>query len=153
MATTLTVRDVPTALHQRLQRRAEAHRRSLDREVVALLEHPSRSVEVRHAADRDNEWCAPPLWRSEFCNALMQYVHSDDESIPGTDVTLGGAIERVSAAEAVLRLADRSGCSPYDCEYVQLDDNLNTRLLTYDEPVLEAFPEIAFRPDDVTADA
>jgi plasmid stability protein len=37
MATTLTVRDVPAALHDRLRRRAEAHRRSLDREVVALL--------------------------------------------------------------------------------------------------------------------
>ena len=53
----------------------------------------------------------------------------------------------------MLRLADRSGRSPYDREYVQRADNLNTRLLTYDEPVLEAFPEIAVRPDDVAADA
>ena len=55
-----------------------------------------------------------------------------------------------AGAEAALRLADRS---PYDREYVQRADNLNTQLLTYDEPVLEAFPEIAVRPDDVAADA
>jgi predicted nucleic acid-binding protein len=133
--------------------------------VHLFLEHPGRSVEVRRAADRENEWCAPPLWRSEFCNALMQYVRSDDESIPGTDLTLEGAIERVSAAEAfignrafevgveaVLRRAGRSGCSPYDCEYVQLAAERDARLLTYDEPVLEAFPEIAVRPGDFVAD-
>jgi plasmid stability protein len=38
MADTLAVRDVPSKLHERLQRHAEAHRRSLSREVVALLE-------------------------------------------------------------------------------------------------------------------
>ncbi|PSQ80099.1 MAG: VapC toxin family PIN domain ribonuclease [Bacteroidetes bacterium QS_8_68_15] len=133
--------------------------------VFLLLDNPTFSPDARAAYDRDDEWAAPPLWRSELCNTLMQYVRSDDESIPGTDLTLEGAIERVSAAEAfignrtfevdaeaVLRLADRSGCSPYDCEYVQLAAERDARLLTYDEPVLEAFPEIAVRPGDFAAD-
>ena len=38
MPETLTVRNVPAALRERLQRRAAAHERSLDAEVVALLE-------------------------------------------------------------------------------------------------------------------
>jgi len=35
---TLTVRDVPRALHAWLRRRAGAHRRSVNQEVIALLE-------------------------------------------------------------------------------------------------------------------
>jgi plasmid stability protein len=52
MAITLTVRDVPAALHDRLQRRAEAHRRSLDREVIALLKEAveQTSEDKRQAA-------------------------------------------------------------------------------------------------------
>jgi plasmid stability protein len=34
----ITVKDVPAKLHQRLKARALAHRRSLNREIVALLE-------------------------------------------------------------------------------------------------------------------
>ena len=124
-----------------------------------LLEHPARSAEVRRAVDRDGEWCVPSLWRSELRSTFMKYVRSDDEAISGTELRLEGAIERVAAAEAlvgnrtfevdsepVLRMAARSGCSPYDCEYVQLAEELDTCLLTYDEPVLSAFPEIAVRP-------
>ena len=35
---TLTVRDVPDDLYARLQRQAQAHRRSLSAEIVALLQ-------------------------------------------------------------------------------------------------------------------
>ena len=35
---TLTLRDVPQQLHAWLKRRASAHRRSLNQEVIALLE-------------------------------------------------------------------------------------------------------------------
>ena len=76
----------------------------------------------------------------------------ETERVSAAEAFIGNHTFEVGA-EAVLRLADRSGRSPYDREYVQRADNLNTRLLTYDEPVLEAFPEIAVRPDDVAADA
>jgi hypothetical protein len=76
----------------------------------------------------------------------------ETERVSAAEAFIGNHTFEVGA-EAALRLADRSGRSPYDREYVQLADNLNTRLLTYDEPVLEAFPEIAVRPDDVAADA
>ena len=38
MVTTLTLRGVPPTLHAKLKRRAEEHRRSLNSEVIALLE-------------------------------------------------------------------------------------------------------------------
>ena len=91
----------------------------------------------------------------------MQYVRATDRTIPGSGLTLAGAVARMDRAERlisgrsfevrspeVLHLADRSGLSPYDCEYVALAQGLDTKLLTYDKPVLKAFPEIAVRPSD-----
>ncbi len=125
-----------------------------------LLRHPEFSEDVRRAADLDAEWCAPPLWRSELCSVLMKYVRSSDPSIPGSDLTLEGAVERMEEAEAlidgrtfdvasevVLRLSGDSGLSPYDAEYVVLAQELGVQLLPYDQEVLEAFPETAVRPD------
>ena len=126
-----------------------------------LLSHPSFSEDVREMARVDDEWCAPPLWRSELRNTFMQHVRASDPDIPGSDLTFSGAVERMRAAEAligertfdvksepVLRLADESGCTAYDCEYIALAQRLDIPLITYDEPVLETFPEIALRPTE-----
>jgi predicted nucleic acid-binding protein len=91
----------------------------------------------------------------------MQHVRASDPDIPGSDLTLSGAVERMKAAEAligertldvrseaVLRLANESECTAYDCEYVALAQRLGVPLITYDEPVLEAFPDIALRPSE-----
>ena len=42
---TLTVQDVPSTLHAKLKRRAERHRRSLNDEVLAVLEDAAGSAE------------------------------------------------------------------------------------------------------------
>jgi plasmid stability protein len=42
---TLTVQNVPSALHAKLKRRAERHRRSLNDEVLAVLEDAAGSAE------------------------------------------------------------------------------------------------------------
>jgi predicted nucleic acid-binding protein len=127
-----------------------------------LLNHPAFSEDVREMARVDDEWCAPPLWRSELRNTFMQHVRaSGDPNIPGADLTLSGPVERMSAAEAliaertldvrsepVLRFAHESGCTAYDCEYVALAQRLDVPLITYDEPVLDAFPDTALRPSE-----
>lgn len=38
MATKITIREVPEALHQRIKVRAARHRRSMNSEIVAILE-------------------------------------------------------------------------------------------------------------------
>ena len=52
----------------------------------------------------------------------------------------------------VLRLARDSGCSPYDGEYVALAQDLDTRLVTTDGPVLKAFPDTAVHPSNFAPD-
>jgi predicted nucleic acid-binding protein len=44
-------------------------------------------------------------------------------------------------SEAVLQLVRDSDCSAYDCEFVALAVQLDTRLVTMDGKLLRAFPE------------
>lgn len=43
-------------------------------------------------------------------------------------------------AHAVLELVRASDCSAYDCEFVALAAQLDTRLVTMDKKLLRAFP-------------
>lgn len=133
----------------------------VDAMVVAygLLPHPQFAPEVDRVRGRDADWVAPPLWRSEMRSTLMQYVRSDDPAIARSDLNLDDAIGVMRKAEAwmqtlavrseaVLALADRSGCSAYDCEYVALADELDVPLVTYDRGVRAAFPDLAVAPTE-----
>lgn len=63
------------------------------------------------------------------------------------------AIERFAMQEVqvdghqVLELAIHSGCSSYDAEFVVLAQQLQCPLLTFDRKLLQAFPDLAVRPD------
>lgn len=46
----------------------------------------------------------------------------------------------------VLDLVSQSRCSAYDCEYVALAHDLNTKLITADKEILKYFTETAFAP-------
>ena len=113
--------------------------------------YSERAIAVRRAFDH---WYVPPLWRSEFANALAKLVRR------GT-VTFDQAAATMRTAEAalfdfeetvdhleVLRLADASGCSAYDCEYVALADRLEMLLITEDKALLRQFPERAISMSD-----
>ena len=43
----------------------------------------------------------------------------------------------------VLKLADQSGCTTYDCEFVAVALTLGIKLVTADKQLLKGFPEIA----------
>ena len=75
---------------------------------------------------KDPTWSAPLLWRSEFRNVLSFYVRKEI-------ISLQDAIQIFEAAESllqqneyeinsiqVLKLSQKSGCSAYDCEFVNL---------------------------------
>jgi predicted nucleic acid-binding protein len=52
----------------------------------------------------------------------------------------------IDSAEA-LRLAAQHGCSSYDAEFVVLAQQLGCPLLTFDEKLLQLFPNVAVRPE------
>ena len=125
--------------------------------IVYLLTPGSRSEPAWAAAERDDDWRVPALWRSEVRNALVGIVRAgqmdaDDAvvSMHRAERLLLDASHDVDSAH-VLGLALSSGCSAYDCEYVSLADTLDVRLVTSDRAVLTAFPRLTIDLRDFAA--
>lgn len=98
---------------------------------------------------KTSEWAAPLLWRSEFRNVLALYVRKeiitlrDAVQIFETAAELLRHHEYEICTSRVLELSETSGCSAYDCEFVNLAQDLNVPLVTMDSKVLKAFPHTA----------
>ena len=100
---------------------------------------------------RDSAWRAPAFWRSEFRNVLANYLRAKWMT-PGVaakiwreaDAAMAGGTLEVDA-ERVLALVAQSGCSAYDCEYVELAQRLGAPLLTADKKLIAAFPKICLQ--------
>lgn len=117
--------------------------------LVYLYVRGQRTTQAEAAVVRDPVWVAPLLWRSEFRNTLVGLVHKkavllDDamHMILEAEQWMTGR-EYTVMSEHVMRLAARSGCSAYDCEYVALAEDLGVPLVTADRQVLAAFPSLA----------
>ncbi len=117
-------------------------------------EHTGLAQAVRSA---DPQWVAPRLWLSEFRNVLWKYLRAGEMEfetalrllVVAEDVMRDRSFEVLSPM--VLRLAEQSGCSTYDCEYVALAHDLDLRLVTPDRQLLRAFPQRAVHPRDFIA--
>ena len=98
---------------------------------------------------KDSEWVVPLLWKSEFRNVLSLYLRkkiielSDAIQIIGLSEELLKENEYEVNSFQVLKLANQSGCSAYDCEFVSLAKDLGIALVTEDKKVLKNFPETA----------
>lgn len=102
--------------------------------------------------DADSDWVAPYLWCSEFRNILALYLRQNlitlafaEEIMEQAELLLLGKESEVGSNH-VLKLAQISGLSAYDCEYVALAQDLNLNLVTSDRQILQAFPAIAISP-------
>ncbi|MBT3215167.1 MAG: type II toxin-antitoxin system VapC family toxin [Deltaproteobacteria bacterium] len=97
----------------------------------------------------DSEWIAPLLWKSEFRNLLSLYVRKNLMMLEKSFQYMKDAeyLMRNKAYEVesnqVLRLAQSSRCSAYDCEFVTLAKKFEIPLITLDKKILESFPETA----------
>jgi predicted nucleic acid-binding protein len=123
----------------------------VDTNVIAALVLPTSEYTKAATAtlERDREWAAPLLWRSEFCNMLATGVRSAwlsaeqaTEALRSAEDLMEGGEFAVPTAE-VLRTAMASGCTAYDCEFVVLARDLDVKLITLDRAVLKAFPDVA----------
>ncbi len=98
---------------------------------------------------RDPHWIVPVLWRSEIIHVLMKHINHSLMTLSQAMLRLGrleAVIEdqlyEVTAAD-VLKLAEHSGSSSYDCEFVVLARQMNCQLVTMDKKLVKAFPESA----------
>lgn len=96
----------------------------------------------------DAHWCAPDLWRSEFRNALANLLRVKAIDLAAALKYWGEAAASLAGgthapnAERVIGLAASSGCTAYDCEYVELAQRLGVPLLTADKKLVAAFPKL-----------
>lgn len=122
----------------------------VDTNVIGYLflssEH-SRLAEL--ALQRDSEWAAPILWRSELRNVLAVYLRKDLLTLLQAQRIMSGALELLRGREyevssyEVLRLASESKCSAYDCEFIASANDLRVPLVTVDTQLLRAFSTVA----------
>lgn len=120
-----------------------------DTNLIAYLYLPGRYSDAAEAILlKDPDWAAPRLWRSEFRNILATYMRQGSLSLDDAISIFRRAESLVADNEfdvsspAVLQLAEESGCSAYDCEFVALARHLRIRLVSADAKLRRAFPEI-----------
>jgi predicted nucleic acid-binding protein len=130
----------------------------VDTNVVARLVIPGAGTPAaEQVRDRDATWAAPALLRSEFRNVLVTSIRAGRivqkaalQALRDADEVLGTG-DRPVSPERVLELAQRSGCTAYDCEFVSVALDLGVPLVTSDRQVLTAFPETAVSPEAFVA--
>jgi predicted nucleic acid-binding protein len=117
--------------------------------IACFLIKSSFTPDARAVYQKDPEWIAPELWRSELRNVLIQ-------SFRRSLLSLDDILSVMNRAEGlmkdngyrmdssrVLRLAADSGCSAYDCEFVALALDLGVPLVTSDRALIEKFKPAA----------
>ncbi len=122
----------------------------VDSNVLTHLYLPSEFTAAAEALlEKDSDWAAPILWRSEFRNILAGFLRRKaitfEQAISlqrEAESLLAGAEYEVESS-AVLELVRDSDCSAYDCEFIALAMKLDTKLVTMDKKLLRAFPKRA----------
>jgi predicted nucleic acid-binding protein len=121
----------------------------VDTNVLAYLWLPGeRTRAAERLLKEDADWNAPLLWRSEFRNVLAGCLRRGDLTFETAVLIADGAEAQMRGREfsvpsaRVLALVDESDCPAYDCEFVVLADELGVSLITSDDKLLKAFPEM-----------
>ena len=122
----------------------------VDTSVVAYLHLAgSHTAAAQAALTRDPVWLAPPLWREEFVNILVQQCRAAGLTVPAAEAILTAASDLMTRHETrieperVLRVAVATKISGYDAQFVALAQKLRLPLLTEDKELLRKFPETA----------
>jgi predicted nucleic acid-binding protein len=101
--------------------------------------------------DRDPEWHAPFLSRTEFRSVAAGYLRKGE---PLATLMAAGALAALSVQAhhltdaEVFSILAASSLSAYDAEYVALAQRLNCKLITTDREVLKCYPSLAVRLAD-----
>lgn len=127
----------------------------VDTNIIAYLYlNNERSEQVEQLMEKDSEWAAPLLWRSELRNVLALYMRKEILSVKEAQQVMEEASFFMEGREydvvsfQVLELAASSTCSAYDCEFVALAQELEKILVTDDNKILKEFPDTAVSLDE-----
>ena len=116
--------------------------------IIALAVQTEQSGIADLVRGRDPEWIAPPIWESEFRNALLGMIRA---GIIGHQTAVAAhkfAVDNVqtipAATSAVLRIAEAHGITAYDAEFAALAEWLEIPCLSFDDDLLK--PGLARHP-------
>jgi predicted nucleic acid-binding protein len=122
----------------------------VDTNILAYLYLPGEFTDAaERLLEREPDWAAPVLWRSEFRNILAGYLRRNSLTFEQACAIQAEAEGLLSGGEhdvdstSVLQLVRDSSCTAYDCEFIALALKLGTKLVTMDKKLLQAFPERA----------
>jgi predicted nucleic acid-binding protein len=128
-----------------------------DTNLIAYLLIPGPfTADAEQVFQKDPEWAAPVLWRSELASVLSLYVRTGALTLAGAEAHFLRAEQliypeiEVKHAE-VIRLSDTSRCSTYDCEFVWAAHAAGVQVVTSDKKLLAAFPGVAVSLKDFAA--
>lgn len=126
----------------------------VDTNIIAYMTFPSAYSSVVGLLHQKNpEWEAPLLWKSEFLNVISLYYRKGlinyAETLTALDFAerLIGSRERHIDPKTVIEAVVSSTCSSYDCQFVVLARQLGTKLITYNKKLIREFPRIALTPE------
>lgn len=107
-----------------------------------FTEHSKRLLQ------KDSNWHAPLLWRSEFRNVLTLYLRKNllppndaNEIMMNAEAMLRGKEYTIDSVE-ILTNVKKSTLSTYDLEFIVLAKSLNSKLVTLDKKILTEFPKL-----------
>jgi len=122
----------------------------VDTNVIHYCWVRGQNTEIAQAVrQRDPEWHAPILWRSELRNVLTAYLRRGlltRAQIVGILSIADRALaerEHILPDDLVLDVVASSALTAYGAEFVALATALSVPLVTADKGVLKAFPDRA----------
>ncbi len=117
--------------------------------VVALVVGGPYEAAADRLYERDSEWTAPPILKSELRNVLIGYVRRGDISreqavalLDEASHVLGDRVIDASHSD-VIEVALNCGLTAYDAEFVVVARLLGVSLATEDRAILRSAPDVA----------
>ena len=122
----------------------------VDTTLVAYFVIPGTgTADAERVRAKDRDWVAPNLLRFELLNVVAQQFHQNFISRDGAlrmfrrGLTLLNFSKLQSDPLFILNMCQATGLSPCDLEFVWLAMEQGVPLVTVDQQIIKAFPDVA----------